>query len=383
VTDERHAIVILGLSLSSSWGNGHATTWRALIKGLHRLGQRVLFLERDVPWYAANRDLADPATCRLAFYRDLAELEAAFGASIEQAGAVLVGSYVPDGVAVLDLALERARGPVLFYDIDTPVTLASLEHEQPTYIEPRQIPALDGYLSFAGGPILQRLAETYGARAALPFYCAVDADVYRPLPTTPDWELGYLGTYSPDRQPTLETLLIEPARRLPGRRFVVAGPGYPDDIDWPANVERISHLPPDEHPRFYSRQRFTLNVTRADMIRAGWSPSVRLFEAAACETPIISDSWPGLTELFPENEAIILASTAEEVVSVIGRISDEWRRRLAAAARRRVLDGHTGEARAGQLLAILDRLGSTLPRLPTTQAEAAFRLDAARHARAC
>ena len=383
MTDERFDIVVLGLSLSSSWGNGHATTWRALIKGLHRLGQRVLFLERDVPWYAANRDLADPATCRLAFYRDPAELDTAFGASIERAGAVVVGSYVPDGVAVLDLALARARGPVLFYDIDTPVTLAALEREQPTYIEPRQIPALDGYLSFAGGPILQRLAETYGARAALPFYCAVDADVYRPLPTTPDWELGYLGTYSPDRQPTLDTLLIEPARRLPGRRFVVAGPGYPDDIAWPANVERIPHLPPDEHPRFYNRQRFTLNVTRADMIKAGWSPSVRLFEAAACGTPIISDTWPGLTELFPANEAIILAGSAEEVVSVIGRAGEGWRSRLAAAARRRVLDGHTGEARAGQLLAILGRLGSSLPSLPKTGAEAAFRLGATRHARAC
>ncbi len=364
MTDDRYDIVVLGLSLSSSWGNGHATTWRALIKGLHRLGQRVLFLERDVPWYAASRDLSDPTTCRLALYQGLDDLEQRFAAAIERAGAVLVGSYVPDGVAVLDLVLARAHGTALFYDIDTPVTLRALERGEATYIDRRQIPALDGYLSFAGGPVLEQLADGYGARAALAFHCAVDAEIYRPSARTPKWELGYLGTYSPDRQPALERLLIDPARRLPRCRFVVAGPGYPEDIDWPTNVERIPHLPPAEHPRFYSRQRFTLNVTRADMVAAGWSPSVRLFEAAACGTPIISDPWPGLTELFPENEAIVVARTAEDVISVIGRSSDEWQWQLAAAARRRVLAGHTGEARANQLLAILDQLGSSLPRMP-------------------
>jgi spore maturation protein CgeB len=382
MTSDRYDIVILGLSLSSSWGNGHATTWRALIKGLDRLGQRVLFLERDVPWYAANRDLADPTTCRLELYQGLDDLEQRFGAAIQRAGAVVVGSYVPDGVAVLDLVLARARGPVLFYDIDTPVTLSALDRGEATYIDPRQIRALDGYLSFAGGPVLEQLQDSYGARAALAFHCAVDAEVYRPLATTQKWELGYLGTYSPDRQPTLERLLIEPARRLPGCRFVVAGPGYPQGIDWPANVERIPHLSPAEHPCFYSQQRFTLNVTRADMVAAGWSPSVRLFEAAACETPIISDVWPGLTELFPENEAIVVARSTEDVITVIGRSSDEWRWRLAAAARHRVLDGHTGEARAGQLLAILDQLGSSLPRLPVADANPTPRLAVAGHARA-
>ncbi len=72
-----------------------------------------------------------------------------------------------------------------------------------------------------------------------------------------------------DRQPTLERLLIEPARRAPHQRFAVAGPQYPADIDWPANVERLEHVPPADHAAFYAASRFTLNVTRADMIEAG------------------------------------------------------------------------------------------------------------------
>ncbi|WP_181703693.1 CgeB family protein [Chthonobacter albigriseus] len=346
-------IVILGLSLSSSWGNGHATTFRALLKGLHRLGHRVLFLERDVPWYAANRDLADPDFCDLALYTGIPDLLSRFGERIRRADAVIVGSYVPEGVAVLDAVLETARGTVAFYDIDTPVTLAKLGRCDEEYLERRQIPLVDLYLSFAGGPTLDRLESEFGARRAAALFCSVDETLYRPLNEPPRWDLGYLGTFSSDRQPTLERLLIEPARRLPHRRFVVAGPQYPDSIDWPANVERIDHLPPAAHAAFYSRQRWTLNVTRADMIASGWSPSVRLFEAAACRTPIVSDAWPGLDEIFPPQEAIVVATDPADVVRLLETAGAESGRAVADAARRRVLAHHTGTARARDLLAAL------------------------------
>ncbi|HEX2525819.1 MAG TPA: glycosyltransferase, partial [Geminicoccus sp.] len=266
-------LVFVGLSLSSSWGNGHATTYRALLRGLAARGHKLLFLERDVPWYADNRDLPDPDFCELALYGSLDDLTTRFARRIAAADAVVVGSYVPDGIAVLDWVLDKANGVRAFYDIDTPVTLAALERGKIDYLKPEQIGRLDLYLSFSGGPILERLARNYHARRAEAFYCAVDEARYRPSDEPVTWDLGYLGTYSPDRQPTLERLLIEPARRLPDRRFVVAGPQYPADIDWPANVERIEHLAPSEHAAFYGRQRFTLNVTRADMIAAGWSPS--------------------------------------------------------------------------------------------------------------
>jgi spore maturation protein CgeB len=346
-------IVVLGLSLSSSWGNGHATTYRGLLQGLASQGHDVLFLERDVPWYAQHRDLADPQFCALEYYSSLADLRRRFAAAISDADAVLIGSYVPEGVNVIDLVAELDPGQICFYDIDTPVTLARLTRGDEEYLARRQIPLFDSYFSFTGGPTLARLESEFGARRAAALYCSVDPLRYRNTGGTKLWDLGYLGTYSPDRQPVLERLLIEPARRLPEMRFVVAGPQYPSDIDWPANVERIEHLPPGEHPSFYSRQRFTLNATRADMIAAGWSPSVRLFEAAACGTPIISDFWRGLDELLPEGEAILIARTTDDVVTALTKTNRQQARKIAETARSRILKHHTGEARAKQLVRYL------------------------------
>ncbi len=345
-------LVILGLSLSSSWGNGHATTYRALVRGLEGHGMRVLFLERNVPWYQGHRDLPEPPFCTLAYYDSVDELMARFGADLVSAGAVIVGSYVPEGVAVIDRLAALNLDNWHFYDIDTPVTLARLARGEEEYLARRQIPLFDSYLSFSGGPVLARLEAEFGARRALPLYCSVDADHYGPSPEPQMWDLGYLGTYSADRQPALERLLIEPARRLPAQRFVVAGAQFPADIDWPANVERIEHLPPPAHRAFYNRQRFTLNVTRADMVAAGWSPSVRLFEAGACGTPVISDIWPGLDQLFPP-AAIVLAHDTEAVVHALTEITPWRRQAMATEARRHVLAEHTATARAGELLAML------------------------------
>jgi spore maturation protein CgeB len=337
-------LVVLGLSLSSSWGNGHATTFRALLSAFAARGHEVLFLERDVPWYASQRDLADPDFCRLELYDDLAALDA-WRADIQAADAVMVGSYVPDGIAVGQYVQRHARGVTLFYDIDTPVTLASLLAGSCDYLSADLIPGYDVYCSFTGGPTLDLLEDHYGSPMARALFCSVDAAAYQPMAVPKRWDLSYLGTYSPDRQPTLERLLIEPARLMPERRFVVAGPQYPDDIDWPANVERIDHLPPQDHPAFYSASRYTLNVTRADMIEAGWSPSVRLFEAAACGTTIISDVWPGLADLLTPNREIIFAWNAEQVVVAL----DEDRASIGQAGRARILGEHTAQHRAAQL----------------------------------
>jgi spore maturation protein CgeB len=343
-------LVFIGLSLSSSWGNGHATTYRALLRGLAAIGQKVLSLERDVPWYAENRDLPHPDFCELGLYTSVAELAQKFGPRIAGARAVIVGSYVPDGIAVLDLVLERANGLTAFYDIDTPITLAALDEGDEDYIAIRQIPGLDLYFSFTGGPTLDRLATDFGAQRPHALHCAVDETQWCPMATNPRWDLGYLGTYSPDRQPALDRLLLQPARRLPQMRFVVAGPQYPGAIEWPANVERLEHVAPADHAAFYAAQRFTLNITRTAMIEAGWSPSVRLFEAAACGTPIISDRWRGLTDLLPERKAILVADKTDDVVSAMTSIADTDRRAIAYRARAIVLAEHTGTARARQLL---------------------------------
>ncbi len=343
-------IVILGLTITSSWGNGHATTFRGLVRGLTQRGHSVLFLERDMPWYADNRDLPIPPYGETQLYNGLDELQQRWSGAIAAADLVVVGSYVPDGVAVGALVQRFALGVTAFYDIDTPVTLAALADDTCSYLTPELLRGFELYLSFTGGPTLQYLEHTLGASMARALYCSADPDVYWPDPEAlPSWDLGYLGTYSPDRQPMVEALLCRTAQAWSAGRFVVAGPQYPSEIAWPGNVERVEHLAPDRHRAFYAAQRFTLNVTRADMVRRGYSPSVRLFEAACCGVPIISDWWAGLDAFFRPGEEILLAASTEEVLAAIRTLPEGRRRAMAAAARARVMAAHTGAHRAAEL----------------------------------
>jgi spore maturation protein CgeB len=343
-------IVLLGLSVTSSWGNGHATNYRALMRALDERGHDVLFLERDVPWYAAQRDLPEPPWGRTVLYDSLEALRDTHAEAVRDADLVVVGSYVPDGVAVGEWVTAEARGVAAFYDIDTPVTLAKLDRGDHEYLAPHLIPRYRLYLSFTGGPTLRRLEDELGSPSARAFHCLVDPELYFPETVETRWDLGYLGTYSEDRQPALERLLLEPARRDPALRCVVAGPQYPSDIAWPDNVERIEHLPPAEHRRFYAAQRFTVNVTRADMARAGWSPSVRLFEAGACAVPVVSDAWEGLDSFFTPGREIVVAHDPEDVLRALAEADGPA---LGAAARERVLREHIAEQRVQQLEALV------------------------------
>src|SRR4051794_4438618 len=355
-------VVIIGLTITSSWGNGHATTYRGLVRELARRGHEGLFLEHDKPWYASNRDLPNVPFWRTELYASVDELGDRFEPDVRHADLVIVGSYVPQGVEVGEWVTHtshRCGNVTAFYDIDTPVTLSKLERGDFEYLSPALIPKYDLYLSFTGGPTLRRLENEFGSPRALPLYCSVDPELYYPEPPTAiqnpqskiqkRYALGSLGTYSPDRQPPLDRLMLEPARRWPQGKFVIAGPQYPREIEWPANVERIEHLPPSQHRGFYNRQRFTLNITRADMVRAGYSPSVRLFEAAACGVPIISDVWDGIETIFAPGEEIILARSADDVLAALREMSVEERRAIGRAARSRVLAEHTAAHRALEL----------------------------------
>jgi spore maturation protein CgeB len=341
-------IVVFGLSITSSWGNGHASTYRALIKALARRGHRVTFLERDVPWYRPHRDLRDPSYCRIELYRDLADV-ARFAPLVSEADLVIQGSYVPDGIVLAEWLTSHAQGITAFYDIDTPVTLAKLDCGQVDYIAAHLIPRFDLFLSFTGGPTLRHIEDHYGSARARALYCAADLDFHAPAESDNRWALGYLGTYSADRDAVLNELLVRPAARFPQWRFAVAGAQYPDDRCWPANIEHFEHVAPAGHAAFYAAQRFTLNVTRADMVARGYSPSVRLFEAAACGTPIISDHWPGIETFFVPDDEILIAEDAGDVIRMLSGISEERRQAIAAAARKRLLRSHTAEHRAKDL----------------------------------
>ena len=351
VRGERLDIVILGLSITSAWGNGHATTYRALTKALARRGHRIRFFERDVPWHAENRDLPHPAFAEVVLYSSLEELRDLGEDMVRRADLVIVGSYVPDGIAVGAWVRDVAGGLVAFYDLDTPITLAALERGGAEYLLPEQVAAyrsLSVVHGWTGAATRStRLRCSHGAAALLRLRSGR-------LPARPAPGLsgtsGTSGTYSADRRSALGALLLDPARRMPGPS-VRGGRGqlYPDRIAWPDNVQRINHVPPADHRVFYCGQRFTLNLTRADMIRVGHSPSVRLFEAAACGVPIISDEWPGLASLFRPHHEILIARCADDVSRYFNALDPQEAARIGARARRRVLGEHTSEHRAVEL----------------------------------
>jgi spore maturation protein CgeB len=344
-------IVIYGLTITSSWGNGHATTYRSLSRALARKGHKIHFVEKDAEWYRNNRDLPQPDFCQVHLYEDWLRDGRDLIALASDADVVLVGSYFPDAIAASRALFNAGYGPVLFYDIDTPITMAQLrECGRTSYLELSLIPLYDAYLSFTGGPALAELEEEFDAAWAVPFYCSVDADMYRPVAASPEFQsdLSYLGTYAADRQPKLMQFLNDPARLLPDRSFLVAGPQYPSGIPWHSNVCRMIHLSPRQHPSFYSSSRFSLNLTRADMVAAGYSPSVRLFEASACGATILSDPWPGLEQFLLPGEEIIVPRDAQEVAHILTGMTDEQRRRIGSRARERILSQHTSEHRAAQ-----------------------------------
>jgi spore maturation protein CgeB len=352
-------LVVFGLTVSSSWGNGHATLWRGLINALARRGHRVVFFERDVPYYAEHRDLTEIEGGALRLYGAWREALPLARRELADADAAMVTSFCPDGRAASRLVLESrvpARG---FYDLDTPVTLAALDDGlHPDYLPAEGLGGFDIVLSYTGGAALTQLRTRLGARRVAALYGHVDPAVHRPVAPLPHYraDLSYLGTYASDRQKALEGFLVDPAKARPEKRFVIGGAQYPRDFPWGANIFFVRHLPPSEHPAFFSSSRLTLNVTRAAMATMGWCPSGRLFEAASCGCPVLSDHWEGLETFFEPGREILVARDRDDAIAALD-LSDAEAKRLARAARDRVLAEHTSERRAEELL---EALGTAL-----------------------
>jgi spore maturation protein CgeB len=343
-------IVICGLAITSSWGNGHATTYRALVRALDARGHKVVFFERDLEWYASNRDMPEPPFCRVHIYERWQDVRPLLRRELAEADVAIVGSYFPDGTAAVTEVLDSTVPVKAFYDIDTPITISKMQSGDEEYLRREQVPGFDIYFSFTGGPVLREIESKFGARRAVPLYCSFDPSRYRLCEMDPKYkcDLSYMGTYAPDRQEKLTQLLCEPAERLPEKNFIVAGPQYPRNTRWPINVHHIIHLEPKFHPPFYCSSRFTLNLTRNQMVHMGYSPSVRLFEAAGCGAAIVSDSWTGLESFFVPQEEILLAGSSEEVIRYLREISDNEARKIGRRAQERVLAEHSAERRAIQ-----------------------------------
>lgn len=348
-------LVIFGLTISSSWGNGHATLWRGLCKALAKYGHDVTFLELDVPYYANHRDLIWPKTYKLMLYSNWPEIANSAERLVRETDVAVVTSYCPNACEASNLVLNSSAIKV-FYDLDTPVTLEQVKKNGSVeYIPASGLAGFDLVLSYVGGSALNELQSLLGAGRVAPLYGSVDPAVHKPVPPSEQYssDLSYLGTYAPDRQASLQKLFLGPAQVLRKRRFVLGGAQYPDDFPWTENVWFVSHVPPPQHASFYCSSRATLNVTRAAMASTGFCPSGRLFEAAACETPIVSDSWPGLDDFLTPGEEILVAGSSQDVVNALS-LSPEELRRLGRAARERVLAEHTAEHRSRELIDLLE-----------------------------
>ncbi len=353
-------IVIFGLTVSSSWGNGHATLWRGLCRALSNRGHSVTFFERDVPYYAGARDLTElPGGGELVLYEEFEDVRAKAARLFDTADLALTTSFCPDGVEAAQLLLGSRAAIKAFYDLDTPVTFERLNlGERVAYLPDEGLGAFDLVLSYTGGRALAELQRRLGARVVAPLYGWADSRTHYPVPSVEQYraDLSYLGTYAADRQAPLEELFVEPARRLPGMRFLIGGAQYPDSFPWTKNMSFVQHMPPPEHPAFFCSSRLTLNVTRGSMARYGYCPSGRLFEAAACGVPVVSDDWEGLDSFFLPGEEILLANRAEHVLAAL-QLSDAELGRVSEAARERTLKEHSADARA----AYLERICASLP----------------------
>jgi spore maturation protein CgeB len=352
-------ITVFGLTLSSSWGNGHATPYRAIVRALDRLGHQVHFFEKDVPYYSSRRDFDSCDYCDLTLYPDWATVRDRALSAAADSDVVITASFLPEGRRINDEVLDLGRPLRVFYDLDTPVTLTNLRHGEIEYLDAAQISEFDLVLSFTGGKVLTALEDDYHARIVRPLYGCVDPDDYYRVAQDAKFQcdLSYMGTYSADRQAKVDSLLLEPSRRHPEKLFLLAGPLYPWSWEWPENVRRMEHVAPADHSRFYSSSRLTLNITRGEMAANGWCPSGRFFEAAACGTPLITDAWEGLDSFFDLSSELRVVASAEEVEAALGTDDDELQS-LAARARQRTLDEHTGSVRARQLLQYIEQARS-------------------------
>jgi len=344
-------IAFFGLTISSSWGNGHATLLRGLFKALTARGHRIAFFERDVPYYAAHRDLVEMPGVELHLYDEWTNVAATARRVVAESDVAVVTSYCPDGIEATELVAAVNVSLSVFYDLDTPVTLEALQHgEQLAYIGPRKLADFDLVLSYTGGAALTALRDQLAARRVAPLFGSVDPDVHHPAAGRAAYQadLSYLGTYAADRQELLDSLFLKVARRSPARRFVVGGSKYPQDFPWQPNIWYVQHVAPSAHASFFCSSPLTLNVTRGAMARMGYCPSGRLFEAAACGVAIVSDEWAGLDTFFEPGAEILVARDTDDVIAAM-QLSDAELARIARAGRERVLASHTAAHRATEL----------------------------------
>jgi len=394
-------ITFFGLSISSSWGNGHAAHFRAILRALHRLGHRVAFYERDLGQLARHREFTASDDFDLRLYRSWDEIRHTALEEADASDVVLVASHVPEGARIADAVLALDRPLRAYYEMNAPHTLARLRDGSLDYVRALQLPDFDLVLSRMGGRSLSALELDYGARLALPLYACVDPELHLRMPARPALrcELSFPGSCTPQRLARLKTLLGTVARRRPSWRFLVAGAQSSGEVPaaprkeprraesgrgssspktlpplaaasarvherarrgWPAHLQRLELLSEADRVALFSSSRLVLDLPRRAAQAWGYCPSGRLFAAAACGTPVVTTGFEGLERFLEPEAEVLVAGNAAALLEAMER-SDAELLGLGRRARERTLDEHTGYQRALTMLAAFE--AARAPRL--------------------
>jgi spore maturation protein CgeB len=350
-------ISFFGSSLVSAYWNGACTYYRGIIRSLHRLGHEVTFYEPNALDRQRHRDIDDPEWARIVVYEvddDAAVRDVVAGAADVD---VLVKA---SGVGVYDEVLEEAvldsrrhGSLVIFWDVDAPATLTRLETDSSDRLR-SLIPEYDLVLTYGGGDRVVGRYEAVGAQRCIPIYNALDPDTHHPVAPQRRFaaDLSALVNRLPDREARVEEFFFSAVEALADRRFVLAGAGWEDRVGQ-TNLSYLGHLPPRDHNAFNCSTLAVLNITRDSMVRNGFSPATRVFEAAGAGACLLSDEWEGIEQFLTPGQEVVVCSTGSEVASALVGLDPELARQIGRRARERVLTEHTYAHRAREVEQVL------------------------------
>ena len=287
-------IAFYGSSLLSAYWNGAATYYRGMLRALASRGYEATFYEPDAFDRQSHRDIAPPDWARVVVYpatecaaREVIACAADADVVVKASGVGVFDDLLLAGV----MAAARPHAVKVFWDVDAPATLAELR----------------------GSPVVAAY-QALGARACRPIYNALDPETHHPVAADRRFaaDLAFLANRLPDREARVEQFFLEPAARLPDRRFVLGGNGW-DDKAMPANVQRIGHVGTGDHNAFNCSAVAVLNVARDSMADVGFSPATRVFEAAGAGACLITDAWEGVELFLTPGEEVLVARDGREV----------------------------------------------------------------------
>ena len=348
-------IFVFGSSITSSYWNGAATYYRGIYKQLHALGHQVTFAEPDAYSRLQNRDAGDFSYVNTVVYKDVEEIPDL----LRQAAACdLVIKH--SGVGVFDELLEeevlRCRSEntrVAFWDVDAPATLARVEANSSDPFR-RLIPEYDFIFTYGGGAPVVEHYRRLGAANCHPIYNALDPETHHPVPPDPALacDLLFVGHRLPDRERRVAEFFFRAAELAPDYQFALGGEGW-GGKRLPPNVRWVGHVGTGDHNRMNCSARMVLNINRDSMADVGFSPPTRVFEAAGAGACLITDSWAGIEQFFEPEREILVAGSAEEIVSCLRNTPAARAKEIGQNMRERALREHTYALRAREVDAIL------------------------------